>query len=84
MILRVHREALASMRSFWEHLLHPSVTFEMLSGSMKRIDVAIKQADRIYRNILLRHPNSVKLLRLYSRFLLDVKNDPWSAAKWLT
>ena len=56
----------------------------MLATAIKRIDVSVKQADRIYRNILVRHPNSVKLLRLYARFLLDIKNDPWTAAKWLT
>ena len=37
------------MRSFWENLLHPSVSFEMLSSAVKRIDVAIKQADRVYK-----------------------------------
>ena len=60
------------------------VTFEILSTSIVRIDVSVRQAERVYRSVLTRHPNSVKLLRLYARFLLDIKNDPWTAAKWLT
>ena len=59
------------------------VTFVMLASAIKRIDVSVKQAERAYRAVLVRHPNSVKLLRLYARFLLDVKNDPWAASKWI-
>jgi hypothetical protein len=55
----------------------------MLAAAIKRIDISVKQAERAYRTVLQRHPNSVKLLRLYARFLLDVKNDPWAASKWL-
>lgn len=29
-----------------------------------------------------RYPSSVKLLRSYGRFLEEVKNDPWTAAKY--
>ena len=56
----------------------------MLASAIKRIDQSVKQAEKAYRTVLHRHPNSVKMLRLYARFLLDVKNDPWSASKWIT
>ena len=84
LIVKVHKEALIAMRTFWEYLLSGKVTFEMLSGAIERIDVSVRTAERVYRSILTRHPNSIKLLRLYARFLLDIKNDPWTAAKWLT
>ena len=29
-----------------------------------------------------RYPSSVKLLRSYGRFLEEVKNDPWTAARY--
>jgi len=29
-----------------------------------------------------RYPNAVKLLRSYGRFLEQVKNDPWTAARY--
>lgn len=36
------------------------------------------------RTVLERYPRSSKLLRAYSKFLLDVKNDPGTSAKYLT
>ncbi len=60
------------------------VSFISLSQCIKKIDVSIHQAERVYRQVLIRHPNSVRILRLYARFLLDAKNDPWAAAKWLS
>ena len=74
---------LLNIRGISLDVFAPQVRFESLAKSIKRIDVAIKLADRTYRNVLLRHPNSVKLLRLYARFMLDIKNDPWAASKWL-
>ena len=64
-------------------MLMTQVTFVVLAAAIKRIDVSVKQAEQAYRTVLIRHPNNVKLLRLYARFLLDVKNDPWSASKWI-
>ncbi len=32
--------------------------------------------------LVRRYPSSVKLLRSYGRFLEEVKNDPWTAAKY--
>jgi hypothetical protein len=55
----------------------------VLTEDVKLIDQCIRQAERVYRQVLVRHPNSSKLLRLYSRFQFDIKNDPWGAAKYL-
>ena len=32
--------------------------------------------------VIDRYPSSVKLLRSYGRFLEEVKNDPWTAARY--
>ena len=40
------------------------------------------KADRTYKMVLDRYPSSVKLMRSYGRFLEEVKNDPWTAARY--
>ena len=47
-----------------------------------RIDLMEVAANRTYRLVLERYPKSAKLLRSYGRFLENVKNDPWAAAKY--
>lgn len=34
------------------------------------------------RQVLSRHSNNAKLVRLYAKFLEQVKHDPWNAARW--
>ncbi|KAJ9509395.1 hypothetical protein QJQ45_001848 [Haematococcus lacustris] len=52
--LRVHREALNSMRTVWEILLHAHVRFQTLAEAISRMDAAIKAADRVYKWVLPR------------------------------
>ena len=59
------------------------ISFETLSNNVKQIDISVRQAERVYRQVLVRHQNSAKLLRLYSRFMFDIKNDPWAASRFL-
>ncbi len=82
LVLKAHREALASMKTVWQLLLKEKVYFTAMVDAIKRVDVAVRNAERVYRQVLNRHPNSSKLLTLYARFLADVKNDAWAAAKW--
>lgn len=82
LVLKVHREALASMKTVWKLLLKEKVYFTAMVDAIKRVDVAVRNSERVYRQVLSRHPNSAKLLTLYARFLADVKNDAWAAAKW--
>ncbi|KAL6762968.1 hypothetical protein V8C86DRAFT_516034 [Haematococcus lacustris] len=80
--LRVHREALNSMRTVWEILLHAHVRFQTLAEAISRMDAAIKAADRVYKSVLARHLGHIQMVRLYAKFLEHVKHDPWGAAKW--
>ncbi|GFH25993.1 uncharacterized protein HaLaN_24060, partial [Haematococcus lacustris] len=77
--LRVHREALNSMRTVWEILLHAHVRFQTLAEAISRMDAAIKAADRVYKSVLARHLGHIQMVRLYAK---HVKHDPWGAAKW--
>lgn len=68
-----------AIRSFWRHLLHRDVAFVTLSSAFHQMDLTEAKADKVYRSVLERYPKSVKLLRIYGRFLEDVKNDPVSS-----
>ena len=70
------------MRHFWECMLHRSVRFQALAEAIKRMDQAVRQAERVYKQVLGRHTGNVKMVRLYAKFLEHVKHDPWSASRW--
>jgi hypothetical protein len=47
---------------------------------VKRLDKAVRTADQVYRSVLQKNSNSVKLLRIYAKFLHHVKHGrtgPW-------
>lgn len=69
MVLRTHKEALYAIRAFWAALQHSRVTFVTLSRALRRIDIAVKGAERAYRSVMQRHSNSAKIVRLYAKFL---------------
>lgn len=66
------------MRQFWKSLLHTSVSFTTLSDNLNKIETGITQAEKVYRMVLERYPQSVKLVRNYAKFLEHVRNDPVS------
>jgi hypothetical protein len=82
-VLRLHTDVLIAKRTFWETLLHHNVTFDKLARVILNIERSIRACERMYRQVLARHSNSVKVLQLYVKFLQGVRNDPWSAANWL-
>ncbi|GLC33063.1 hypothetical protein PLESTB_000374500 [Pleodorina starrii] len=82
LLLRAHKSALYATRHFWKQLLHHDVSFNALARAFRQIEVSKTKADRTYKMVLDRYPSSVKLLRSYGRFLEEVKNDPWTAAKY--
>jgi hypothetical protein len=53
-----------------------------MADMFARIDLMEGAANRTYRLVLERYPKSAKLLRSYGRFLENVKNDPWGAARY--
>ncbi|KAL6757720.1 hypothetical protein V8C86DRAFT_1620236 [Haematococcus lacustris] len=80
--IHMHEDALLARRTFWETLLHANVTFDKLTRAVARIEVTVRAAERMYKQVLSRHSSSVKVLQLYVKFLQGVRNDPWSAARW--
>ena len=42
LVKKVHREALLSMKSFWNCMLHHVVKFDALCAAVRRMDKAIK------------------------------------------
>jgi hypothetical protein len=61
---------------------NPQTQMERMSAMFARIDLMEVAANRTYHLVLERYPKSAKLLRSYGRFLENVKNDPWGAAKY--
>ncbi|KXZ50396.1 hypothetical protein GPECTOR_16g569 [Gonium pectorale] len=81
-VVRLHREALQAMCNFWRALDSHSVSFAQLSRALGRIESSVRAAQAAYRAALQSYGNSPNLVRLYGRFLLNIKNDPWGAAQY--
>ncbi len=64
-------------------LLHANPSFDKLARATAKIETTVRASERMYKQVLARHSNSVKVLQLYVKFLQSVRNDPWSAAKWM-
>jgi hypothetical protein len=60
----------------------PPPQLSNMSAMFARIDLMEGAANRTYRLVLDRYPRNAKLLRSYGRFLENVKQDPWGAAKY--
>jgi hypothetical protein len=61
-------------RAFWQALLHHNVSFTALVAAVRRLDKAVRGADHVYRSVLQKNSTSVKLLRIYAKFLHQVKH----------
>ncbi|KXZ43098.1 hypothetical protein GPECTOR_102g51 [Gonium pectorale] len=84
-LTRAHEEALVAIRSFWALLLHSTVDITKVSKGLRRIEKAVETAERAYRSVLWqRERRSAPLVRMYCKFLEEVKLDPWAAAHWYT
>ncbi|GLC40592.1 hypothetical protein PLESTM_001090800 [Pleodorina starrii] len=82
LVVRAHKEALMAIRSFWGLLLRSKINFNHLSKALHKIEGTVKAAERAYRGVLVRHASSARIVRLYGKFLENVKFDPWAASKW--
>ncbi len=78
----LHLEALWAQRAFWETLQHRVVTFRKLAGAVRHIEQSTRAAERQYKHVMARHAGKLDILHLYVKFLLQVRHDPWAAAKW--
>ncbi|GFR46566.1 hypothetical protein Agub_g8158, partial [Astrephomene gubernaculifera] len=82
MVLRLHREALQAMCNFWKALDVSTVSFTQLSKALGKIESSVSQAQAAYRVVLESYGNNPKLVRLYGKFLQNIKNDPWGASEY--
>ncbi|GLI60724.1 hypothetical protein VaNZ11_002822 [Volvox africanus] len=84
MVVRLHREALQAMCNFWKMLESSRVSFTLLSKALAKIETSVSQAQTAYRVVLENYGSNPKLVRLYGKFLLTIKNDPWRASEYFT
>ncbi|KXZ42914.1 hypothetical protein GPECTOR_111g247 [Gonium pectorale] len=83
MVVRLHREALQAMCSFWKALdTTGAVSFTSLSKALTNIENSVSQAQAAYQLVLETYGNNPRLVRLYGRFLETIKNDPWGAGEY--
>ncbi|EFJ45146.1 hypothetical protein VOLCADRAFT_94549 [Volvox carteri f. nagariensis] len=84
MVVRLHREALQAICSFWKALDSSTVSFTTLSKGLGKIESSVTQAQAAYRVVLETYGNNPKLVRLYGKFLQTIKNDPWRASEYFS
>lgn len=82
MCIKVHKEALMALRAFWMVLLSHDVTLIELVGAVRKIDSSIRAADKTYKTVMQKHAHSIIIVRLYGRWLEEVKHNPWGAQRW--
>eukprot|EP00882_Tetradesmus_deserticola_P006573 GHRQ01006917.1.p1 GENE.GHRQ01006917.1~~GHRQ01006917.1.p1 ORF type:complete len:1485 (+),score=562.58 GHRQ01006917.1:723-5177(+) len=81
-LLVYHKASLVATRDFWRLLTRDVIPMERLGHSFKSIDEMEVMAEKTYRLVLDRYPTNAKLLKSYGKFLENVKNDPWGAARY--
>ncbi|EFJ49262.1 phosphate acetyltransferase [Volvox carteri f. nagariensis] len=82
LVIRAHKDALIATRTFWQVLLHNHVRFTALAAALNEIERTVLKAESAYKMVLSRYPTNAKLARTYGRFLENVVNNPWKAAKY--
>lgn len=60
----------------------PGPQMASMAKTFALIDSMENAASTTYRLVLDRYPKNAKLLKSYGKFLENVKNDPWGAAKY--
>jgi hypothetical protein len=63
-------------------LLHTNVPFTALATALNEIERTVQKAESSYKLVLGRYPGNPKITRTYARFLENVVNNPWKAAKY--
>ncbi|GAB4819764.1 hypothetical protein N2152v2_006810 [Parachlorella kessleri] len=80
--IRSHRAALTTLKAFWHLLLRADVSLVALVRLFLRIPASKDAAEHSYKALMERYPNNPKVMRAYSRFLQQVKNDPHGASRF--
>jgi hypothetical protein len=63
-----HKAALQAYKTFWKALLHSDVSFAVLTRAFDSIERTQARAEKTYRLVLERYPESAKLYRAWARY----------------
>ncbi|GAB4819670.1 hypothetical protein N2152v2_006716 [Parachlorella kessleri] len=80
--IRSHRNALGTLKAFWRLMLRADVGMPVMVRHFLRIPASKDAAEHSYKTLMERYPNNPKVMRAYSRFLQQVKNDPSGATRY--
>jgi hypothetical protein len=69
--------------SFWNVLCEAHPDLEALQAKAVLLDTSAKEADTLFRDLLILAPTSIPLLRTYAAFLFDIMNNPSRATELL-
>lgn len=84
--VRTHKKAFRGMRNFWRHLLSDNSMqgIDALGKMLRDLHAYESTAEKTYKGLLKKYPRSVRLLRSYGVFELEIKNEEDSARKFFT
>lgn len=83
-VVRKHKAALLAQRRFWQELLRSSIQIATLEECFASMESTAARAAAAYRRVIELYPNSGQLLKCYGRFMEEVQDDTWQAAKLYT
>lgn len=70
-----HIEAKDSLKEMWENVISPKLDTALIPEQLSRVVEAESKARNGYEELLVTHPHSTQVLRLYGKLLMDIYND---------
>ncbi|KAG2432252.1 hypothetical protein HXX76_009170 [Chlamydomonas incerta] len=83
-VLRVHKEVLAQEAELWRLCQRTNLKVAEIDEALDELEVATARANQVYKRVIERYPANGKLLRVYGKFLEDVKHDVPAAQRVYT
>ncbi|KAG2441028.1 hypothetical protein HXX76_003881 [Chlamydomonas incerta] len=83
-VVRVHKEVLLLQAELWELLSKSAVKVRDVDKAFDELEAGTQRAHQVYKRVLERYPTNGKLLRVYGKFLEDVKHDTSAASRAYT
>ncbi|PNW76743.1 hypothetical protein CHLRE_11g469500v5 [Chlamydomonas reinhardtii] len=80
-VMRVHKEVLALEAELWRLCQRTNLKVSEIDSSLDEVEAATARAHQVYKRVIERYPNNGKLLRVYGKFLEDVKHDAPAAQR---
>ncbi|KAG2443224.1 hypothetical protein HYH02_009297 [Chlamydomonas schloesseri] len=80
-VLRVHKEVMLLQADLWTLMMKSTVKVTEVDKALDALETGAVRAHQVYKRVLERYPTNGKLLRVYGKFLEDVKHDPIAATR---